>query len=65
MIKFIKNDYKMVTMALEYLVGRNIPFGIKLLYYVIVGAIALPFVPFMWIWYKITILRFDREFKKL
>ena len=64
MIKYIKNDYKRSTMALEYLVGRKIPFGIKLLYYVIVGAIALPFMPFVWLYCKYQLKKFDREFKK-
>ena len=64
MIKFIKNDYRNVTEALEYLVGRKIPFGICLLYYIIVGAIALPFAPFAWLYCKIQILRLNREFKK-
>lgn len=64
MIKFIKNDYKSSTMALEYLVGRKIPFGIKLLYYIIVGAIALPLYPFAWLYCKIQLIRLNREFKK-
>lgn len=64
MIKFIKNDYKRVIEALGYLVGRKIPFGIGLLYYIIVGAIALPFMPFAWLYCKIRIMRFDREFNR-
>lgn len=58
MIKFIKNDYKQVIEALGYLVGRKIPFGIGLLYYIIVGAIALPFVPLVYIWRLIHKIRY-------
>ena len=64
MINFIKRDFNGVSMALEYLVGRKIPFGIKLVYYIIVGAVALPFVPFAWLRCKIQLKRFENELKK-
>lgn len=64
MIKHIKNDYKNVTEALGYVVGRKIPLGIGILYYIIVGAIMLPFMPFIWIYYKLYLLKVKRYLNK-
>lgn len=57
MINYIKNDFRSVRDSLGYFLGKVIPLWIAIPYYVIVGIIALPFVPFVWVWYKIQMKR--------
>lgn len=54
-INFIKMDFWMVKDALECLVKRQIPLWVFTIYYVTLGAIALPFIPLIWIYVKIRI----------
>lgn len=46
-ITFIKNDFVNVREHLSYKFGRKIPLGIYLPYYIIVGLIVLPILPFI------------------
>ena len=65
MINFIKNDYRRVKGYLEYSIGKKIPNGIVLSYYIIVGAIVLPFIPFIKVWCNYEIKKMEREMKEL
>lgn len=59
MIQWIINDFKNVRGSLSYLIGKDIPLWISILYYITVGIIVLPFAPFVWIWYKIQMKRLN------
>lgn len=57
MINFIKNDFRSVREAMNYLVNRKVPLGIVILYYVVAGLLLLPLAPFVWLIYKIQLRR--------
>ena len=42
MINYIKNDFNNVRAALSCMFGKNIPVGIVIPYYIIVGLLTLP-----------------------
>jgi uncharacterized integral membrane protein len=65
MINKIKWDFMGVKWQLEYLVKRDIPMGIAILYYVVVGVIMLPFYPIMWVSTKIYLRRLEKQCEKL
>ena len=52
-ITFIKNDFVNVRAHMSYAYGRNIPLGLFIPYYIIIGLIALPMLPFIWLYYRI------------
>ena len=56
-INFIKKDFVNVRANLSYVRGRNIPLGIFIPYYIIIGFFTLPMTPFVWLYYKIKIKR--------
>jgi len=58
MMNKIINDFKSVREQLGYYFGREIPLWIAILYYVIVGALVLPFLPFLRVW-------LNRKIKKM
>jgi hypothetical protein len=53
MINWIKRDFITVREALGYLVKKEVPMGIAVLYYVILGIITLPLALILWPIYKI------------
>ena len=63
-INYLKNDFIKVRFYLGLQFNREIPFGIALLYYVVVGIIVLPLVPFAWIGTRIWIFYIKRQMKK-
>jgi hypothetical protein len=68
MIRWIKNDFMCVREALGCLINRRIPFGIAILYYIIVGVLAAPLGIACWIylivWRKVTLRKLDKTFGK-
>ena len=65
MINFIKNDFRSVREALGYLVRREVPVGIAILYYVIVVAFTMILAPFIWIGCMITVKHYERKLKRM
>jgi hypothetical protein len=53
MINWIKRDFSSVREAWGYLLHREIPIGIAILYYVIIGCITIPLTPLIWVINKI------------
>jgi hypothetical protein len=64
MINFIKNDFVRVRWTLNYLLHREIPFGVFLAYYVIVGTLLLPISLIAWVGCKIYYMNMIRDMKK-
>lgn len=64
-ITFIKNDFVNVREYWSCKFGRQIPLGIYLPYYIIVGLIALPTLPFIVLYYWIKAEILFRKFKDL
>ena len=64
MIKFIKRDFRSVKEALGFMIGKDVPVGIAILYYIIVGLIALPLMPFIWIYYLIEMRKIRKIMKE-
>jgi hypothetical protein len=44
---FFINDFRSVKQSLDYLCKRRVPFGIALLYYVLMFIVILPTIPFV------------------
>ena len=63
MIKHIKKDFNRVRLGLDCVLNRKVPLGIFILYYVVAGLIVLPFWPFVWLYYKITLEIYFRKYK--
>lgn len=63
MINYIKNDFRRVREAWGYLVGKEIPVGMFIPYYIVVGILTLPITLLMWIYYKIKIKRLMKEWE--
>jgi hypothetical protein len=65
MIKYIKNDFIRVRAALQYTFNRKIPLWIFIIYYVVVGTIALLPTFVLWMFIKIRfwliMRRLERE----
>ena len=55
MIKFIKRDFVRVRSTLELVIKRKIPFGIFLIYYVVVGAMGIIALPFIMLYIRIKL----------
>ena len=55
MIKFIKRDFVRVRSALELVIKWKIPFGIFLIYYVVVGTMGIIALPFMMLYVRIKL----------
>lgn len=61
MIKYIKNDFKSVREGLNSITGREVPIGIAIPYYIIVGLIALPLMPFALLYRKSVIKKYTKD----
>lgn len=64
MIQYFRNDFWGVWMALNMVVGgKGVPFGIALLYYIVVLPFALIIMPFVYLFYHIQIRRLRKELR--
>ncbi len=64
MINYIKRDFNSVRNTLEGWCKRSIPTGIFLIYYIIVGVIAIPFytlIPFIKLYFKWKVNRIIKQ----
>lgn len=57
MINYIKGDFWRVKEASEEVLGRHIPLWVFTPYYIIVGLLALPILPIVWLVYTIKFKR--------
>jgi len=64
MIKFIKNDFIRGREALNEVVGRRIPLGSYILYYVIGFILSLPLRLCAIIWYRYKIRKIEKILKR-
>ena len=62
MINFIKNDFKRTRNGLNELTGKEVPLGIFVIYYVVVGLLVLPLYPFVRLY---IYLKFKKLIKEL
>ncbi len=63
MIQYFRNDFEKVWFALSIVVGKEVPFGLALLYYIVALPIALIIMPFILLIYQIQIRRLKKELR--
>ncbi len=63
-IKFIKNDFNNVKGAIYLLLGRRIPLGIIMLYYILVAPLCLLLYPFVKVWSMIILRKCLKEIEE-
>lgn len=65
LINFIKADFASVYFAWNQVFGKVIPKWMIILYYVIVGIICLPALPFVLMWRQYQMWQLDKWFKEV
>jgi hypothetical protein len=63
MIQYFRNDFARVWFALNMVVGKEVPFGLALLYYIVALPFALIAMPFILLIYQIQIRRLKKELR--